>query len=213
MRHDLCSEAIRLARLLCALMPDEPEAMGLLALMLLAEARRATRATPAGDLVLLSDQDRGAWDRSLIEEGQAIVSECLRRNDPGPYQIQAAVNAVHSEAATAEATDWAQILQLYDQLVAISPGPVRSLHCPVAVAEVQGPAAALALVDSLQLDRYHLYHAIRADLLRRLDRGTEAARAYEAAIARTKNAVERRFLERRLTEVGGSGRSWARRDG
>jgi len=200
-REDLCAEAIRLARLLSALMPDESEVTGLLALMLLIEARRVTRVTPAGDLVLLSEQDRRRWDRALIEEGQALVHECLRGGQPGPYQIQAAINAVHSDAAAAADTDWAQILQLYDQLLAIAPGPVVSLHRAVAVAEVHGPGAALALVESLQLDRYHLFHAIRADLLRRLDRDTEAARAYEAALTRTDNAIERRFLERRLTEA------------
>jgi RNA polymerase sigma-70 factor, ECF subfamily len=200
-REDLCAEAIRLARLLSQLMPDEPEVIGLLALMLLIQARRATRTTPAGDVVLLSDQDRRRWDRSLIDEGQAIVRECLRRGHPGPYQIQAAINAVHSDAPTAQATDWAQILQLYDQLCAVAPGPVASLHRAVAVAEVHGPAAALALVDGLELDRYHLFHAIRADLLRRLRRDAEAAPAYEAAIARTDNTAERSFLQRRLEEV------------
>jgi RNA polymerase sigma-70 factor (ECF subfamily) len=200
-REGLCAEAIRLGRLLSELMPDEPEVMGLLALMLLTEARRAVRATPAGDLVLLSDQDRSRWDRGLIDEGQAIVRACLRRGQAGPYQIQAAINAVHSDAPTAQATDWEQILRLYDQLVAIAPGPVVALHRSVAVAEVYGPAAALALVDDLQLDRYHLLHSIRADLLRRLHRDVEAASAYEAAIARTDNSAERRFLERRLDEL------------
>ncbi len=200
-REDLCAEAIRLARLLARLMPDEPEVMGLLALQLLIQARRATRTSAAGELVLLSAQDRGRWDRALIEEGQEIVRECLRRGHPGPYQIQAAINAVHTEAPSAQTTDWGQILALYDQLSALAGGPVVSLHRAVAVAEVQGPAAALALVDSLALERYHLFHSIRADLLRRLDRYREAADAYEAAIALTDNAVERRFLERRLTEV------------
>lgn len=200
-REDLCAEAIRLARLLSELMPDEPEVTGLLALMLLIEARRVTRVTPDGDLVLLSEQDRRRWDRALIDEGHALVRACLRRGHPGPYQIQAAINAVHSDAADAAVTDWAQILQLYDQLLAFAPGPVVSLHRAVAVAEVHGPGAALALLDSLQLDGYHLFHAVRADLLRRLDRHTEAARAYEAAIARADNTIERRFLERRLTEV------------
>jgi RNA polymerase sigma-70 factor (ECF subfamily) len=200
-REDLCAEAIRLARLLSELMPDEPEVRGLLALMLLIEARRATRTTAAGDLVLLSDQDRRCWDRALIDEGQAIVRECLRRSQPGPYQIQAAINAVHSDAATAEATGWGQILQLYDQLCAVTPGPVVSLHRAVAVAEVHGPAAALALVEDVGLDRYHLFHAIRADLLRRLGRDAEAATAYQAAIARTDNTAERRFLQGRLEAV------------
>ncbi|MFI9081584.1 RNA polymerase sigma factor [Streptomyces sioyaensis] len=195
-REDLCREAIRLGRLLAELMPDEPEVLGLLALMLLTESRRATRTGPQGDLVLLADQDRGRWDRALIEEGQALVRRCLRRHQPGPYQIQAAINAVHSDAPTAAATDWAQILQLYDQLLALAPSPVVALHRAVAVAEVEGPPAALALVDDLALDRYHLFHAIRADLLRRLGRTAEAAEAYERALDRTGNAAERRFLRR-----------------
>ena len=202
-REELCAEAIRLARRLSELMPDEPEVMGLLALMLLIEARRVTRTTPAGELVLLSDQDRRRWDRGLIDEGQAIVRECLRRGHPGPYQIQAAINAVHSDAPTAEATDWGQILQLYDHLVAVAPGAVVSLHRAVAVAEVHDPAAGLALVEDLELGHYYLFHAIRADLLRRLDRDAEAATAYQAAIARTDNTTERRFLQRRLEAVRG----------
>jgi RNA polymerase sigma-70 factor, ECF subfamily len=195
-REDLCTEAIRLGRLLAELMPDEPEVMGLLALMLLVESRRATRTTPDGDLVLLADQDRGRWDRDLIAEGQAIVRQCLRRNQPGPYQIQAAINAVHSDAPAAAATDWRQILQLYDQLLSLAPSPVVALHRAVAVAEVQGPDAALTLVDGVDLGGHHLFHAIRADLLRRLGRNAEAALAYEAAIALTRNAAERDFLQR-----------------
>jgi RNA polymerase sigma-70 factor (ECF subfamily) len=195
-REDLCAEAIRLGRLLAGLMPDEPEALGLLALMLLIESRRAARTTPGGDLVLLADQDRGRWDRDLIAEGQAIVRQCLRRNRPGPYQIQAAINAVHSDAPIAAATDWQQVLRLYDQLAALAPTPVVALNRAVAVAEVAGPAAALALVDALDLDSYYVLHAVRADLLRRLGRGAEAAQAYEAAIARTGNAAERDFLQR-----------------
>jgi RNA polymerase sigma-70 factor (ECF subfamily) len=175
--------------------------MGLLALMLLVSSRRAARTTPDGDLVLLADQDRSRWDRGLIAEGQAIVRRCLRRNQPGPYQIQAAINAVHSDAATASATDWRQILALYDQLLTVAPSPVVALHRAVAVAEVEGPAAALATVDGLDLDGYHLFHAIRADLLRRLGRNAEAALAYEAAIARTQNAAERDFLRRRRQAV------------
>jgi RNA polymerase sigma-70 factor (ECF subfamily) len=200
-RTELCAEAIRLARLVTQLMPDEPEATGLLALMLLIEARRATRTTPAGDLVLLSDQDRRRWDQGLIEEGQALVRRCLRYGQPGPYQIQAAINAVHSDAATARDTDWGQILRLYDQLNAVAPGPVVSLHRAVAVGEVDGPAAALAAIEDLQLERYYLFHAIRADLLRRLGRHADAAAAYEAALERTDNAAERRFIERRLVEI------------
>jgi RNA polymerase sigma-70 factor, ECF subfamily len=201
-REDLSREAIRLGRLLAELMPDEPEVMGLLALMLLVDSRRDARTTPEGDLVLLADQDRSRWDRDLIAEGQAIVRECLRRDQPGPYQIQAAINAVHSDAPAAAATDWPQILRLYDQLAALAPSPVVYLNRAVAVAEVEGPAAALALVDGLELDGYGLFHAIRADLLRRLGRDAEAAQAYEAAIARTENAAERAFLERRRRALG-----------
>jgi RNA polymerase sigma-70 factor (ECF subfamily) len=196
-REDLCAEAIRLGRLLAELMPDEPEVMGLLALMLLVESRRSARTTPEGELVLLADQDRSRWDRVLIAEGQEIVRRCLRLNRPGPYQIQAAINAVHSDAPTAAATDWRQILQLYDQLLSLAPSPVVALHRAVAVAEVEGPEVALTLVESLDLGGYYLFHAIRADLLRRLDRTAEAALAYETAIARSENATERAFLERR----------------
>jgi RNA polymerase sigma-70 factor, ECF subfamily len=195
-REDLCEEAIRLGRLLAELMPDEPEVMGLLALMLLVSSRRAARTTPEGELVLLADQDRGRWDRDRIAEGQAIVRACLRRNRPGPYQLQAAINAVHSDAPAAAATDWWQILELYDQLLTLAPSPVVALNRAVAVAEVEGPGAALTLVDGLDLDGYHLFHAVRADLLRRLGRNAEAALAYEAAIARTQNTAERAFLER-----------------
>ena len=193
-REDLCAEAVRLGRLLAQLMPDEPEVMGLLALMLLLEARREARTTPDGGLVLLADQDRRRWDRELIAEGQYIVRQCLRRNQPGPYQIQAAINAVHSDAATAAAIDWQQILQLYDQLLATAPGPVVALNRAVVVAELQGPAAALALVDGLDLSGYYLFHAVRADLLRRLGRNAEAAAEYEAAMDGTQNAAERDFL-------------------
>jgi RNA polymerase sigma-70 factor (ECF subfamily) len=196
-RRELCAEAIRLGRVLAELMPDEPEVMGLLALMLLVDSRRAARTTPDGRLVLLADQDRGRWDRDRIAEGQAIVRRCLRRNQPGPYQLQAAINAVHSDAPAAAATDWEQILALYDQLLALAPSPVVALNRAVAVAEVEGPEAALALVDELDLDGYHLFHAIRADLLRRLGRGPEAALAYDAAIALAGNAAERVFLEER----------------
>jgi RNA polymerase sigma-70 factor (ECF subfamily) len=200
-REDLCSEAIRLGRLLAELMPDEPEVMGLLALMLLVESRRATRTTAEGDLVLLADQDRKRWDRELIAEGQALVRRCLRRNQPGPYQVQAAINAVHSDAPTAALTDWWEIVQLYDQLMAIAPSPVVALNRAVAVAEVDGPAAALELVDALDLGGLHLFHAIRADLLRRLGRRAEAAVAYEAAIELAENAAERAFLQRRRDEL------------
>jgi RNA polymerase sigma-70 factor (ECF subfamily) len=195
-REDLCAEAVRLGRLLAELMPDEPEVIGLLALMLLVDSRRAARTTADGDLVLLADQDRGRWDHDLVGEGQALVRCCLRRNRPGPYQIQAAINAVHSDAPTAAATDWGQILQLYDQLVALAPGPVVRLHRAVAVAEVEGPGQALTLVDALDLRGHHLFHAVRADLLRRLGRGPEAAEAYEAAITLAGNSAERAFLRR-----------------
>ncbi len=195
-RDDLCAGAIRLGRLLAELMPDEPEVMGLLALMLLVESRRGARTTPDGGLVLLADQDRGRWDRGLIAVGQAIVRRCLRLGQPGPYQIQAAINAVHSEAPASAATDWWQILQLYNQLASLTPSPVVALNRAVAVAEVEGPDAALALVDGLGLGSYYLFHAIRADLLRRLGSNAEAALAYEAAIARAGNAAERDFLER-----------------
>ena len=196
-RRELCAEAIRLGRVLAELMPDEPEVLGLLALMLLVDSRRAARTTPDGRLVLLADQDRGRWDRDRIAEGQELVRRCLRRNQPGPYQLQAAINAVHSDAPAAAATDWGQILALYDQLLALAPGPVVALNRAVAVAEVEGPEAALALVDELDLDGYHLFQAIRADLLRRLGRGPEAALAYDAAIAVAGNAAERAFLEER----------------
>ncbi|MEN3284092.1 MAG: polymerase sigma-70 factor, subfamily [Solirubrobacteraceae bacterium] len=206
-RDDLCTEAIRLGRLLAELMPDEPEVMGLLALMLLVESRRSTRATPQGDLVLLADQDRGRWDRELIAEGQALVRRCLRRDQPGPYQIQAAINAVHSDAPTAALTDWWEIVALYDQLMAIAPSPVVALNRAVAVAEVDGPAAALAVVDELDLGGFRLFHAIRADLLRRIGRRGEAALAYDAAIELAENAAERAFLQRSRDALGAEGSS------
>ncbi len=193
-RADLCAEAIRLGRLLAQLMPDEPEVLGLLALVLLTESRRVARTSADGALVLLDDQDRTHWDRALIAEGQDIVRHCLRRGQPGPYQIQAAINAVHSDALVAAVTDWDQILQLYDQLLAVAPGPVVALNRAVAVAEVDGPAAALTLVDGLDLGGYYMFHAIRADLLRRLGQPAEADAAYELAIAQTGNATERAHL-------------------
>jgi RNA polymerase sigma-70 factor, ECF subfamily len=200
-REDLCGEAIRLARLLAELMPDEPEVMGLLALLLLIDSRSAARVRPDGSLVLLADQDRSRWHRDLIAEGQDIVRGCLQRNQPGPYQIQAAINAVHSDAATAADTDWRQILQLYDQLLQVAPTPVAALNRAVAVAEVDGLQAGLAGLEDLDLDGYYLFHAIRADLLRRLGRDADAALAYDAAIARAANAAERDFLRRRRQEV------------
>ncbi|MET9579652.1 RNA polymerase sigma factor [Streptomyces massasporeus] len=198
---ELCDEAVRLGRLLADLMPDEPEVTGLLALMLLTESRRAARVDTHGALVPLPEQDRGRWDRELIAEGQDLVRRCLRRNQAGPYQIQAAINAVHSDAPTAQTTDWGQILRLYDQLMALAPSPVVALNRAVAVAEVQGPRPALDLLDSLGLDGYHVFHAVRADLLRRLGRNTEAVRDYEAALALTESAAERAFLERRARSL------------
>jgi RNA polymerase sigma-70 factor (ECF subfamily) len=200
-RADLCAEAIRFGRLLVALMPDEAEVIGLLALMLLIEARRPARITAGGDLVLLADQDRAQWNRSLIDEGHALVRQCLRRDQPGPYQIQAAINAVHADAATAAGTDWRQILALYDQLAAIAPSPVVSLNRAVAVAEVHGPEQALALVDDIDLEGYYVFHSIRADLLARLCREHEAAAEYGAAAERTQSEAQRRFLLRRQREL------------
>ncbi|HLN16443.1 MAG TPA: sigma-70 family RNA polymerase sigma factor [Acidimicrobiales bacterium] len=203
-REDLAAEAIRLGRLLVELMPEEPEVLGLLALMLLTESRRATRTGPSGELVLLADQDRRRWDPVLVAEGQAIVRLCLRRGRPGSYQVQAAINAVHSAAPTMADTDWGQVRQLYDLLIVLDPSPVVALHRAVAVAELEGPAAALRVVDELDLDRYYLFHAVRADLLRRLERLDEAGAAYEAAMARTDNETERAFLRQRRDEVVGA---------
>ncbi|UPW04518.1 RNA polymerase sigma factor [Rhodococcus pyridinivorans] len=198
---DLCSEAVRLARVLAGLVPDDPETTGLLALMLLGESRRSARTGPGGELVLLADQDRSRWDRALIAEGQALVRRTLCWNRPGPYQIQAAIAAVHADAPTFEDTDWAQIVALYDLLFAADPTPVVALHRAVALAEVEGPAAALGIVDHLDLERYHVFHAVRADLLARLGRLTEASEAYATAAARTENAIERAHLLRRRDEV------------
>ena len=200
-RADLCAEAIRLARLLAALMPDEPEVSGLLALLLLTESRRPARTAPDGALVLLPDQDRTRWDQALIAEGQRIVRGCLRRNQPGSYQIQAAIAAVHSAAPAARQTDWCQILALYDQLMALSPTPVIALNRAVALAEAGQPAAALAVVDELPLEGFHRYHATRADLLRRLGRGPAEAAAYDQAIALAGNAAERAFLAARRASL------------
>ena len=203
-RPDLSTEAIRLARLLTELMPDEPEALGLLALLLLTESRRAARTDADGRLVLLPDQDRSRWDRALITEGQTLVRACLRRNRPGPYQIQAAINAVHSDGPAAD-TDWAQILALYDQLLAVSPTPVVALNRAVALAEVKGPQAALAEIDRLDLDGYHLFHAARADLLTRLGRQPDAAVAYRRARDLTDNAAEQAFLAERAAALTARG--------
>lgn len=203
-RDHLCAEAIRLGRLLHALVPSHAEVRGLLALMLLIESRRSSRVTADGDLVLLAEQDRRRWDQALIEEGQALVRQCLAGNRPGPYQIQAAINAVHSAASTPADTDWRQIVALYHHLYSFTPTPIVALNRAVAVAEADGPAAALALVEPLPLAGFHLFHAVRADLLRRLGRSDEAALAYDAAIAVTANAAERTFLRKRRIEMRGS---------
>lgn len=198
---DLCGEAIRLARLLDTLMPAEPEVAGLLALLLLTESRRRARFAADGSLVLLRDQARGLWDRAMIDEGQAIVRGCLRRNQPGPYQLQAAINAVHADADSVEDTDWPQIVALYDQLLAAAPTPVVALNRAIAVGEVDGPAAALALVDELDLGQYHAFHATRADLLRRLGRLDEAGDAYTLAASLAPTSAERDFLTGRARQV------------
>lgn len=200
-RDDLCLEAIRLARLLRALIPTEPEITGLLALMLLTVARRPARVA-GGELVTLGEQDRGRWDRSLIEEGHELVRGCLAINRPGHYQLLAAINAVHTDAPAASDTDWSQIAALYDQLYVVSPTPVVALNRAVAVAELDGPVVALAAVDRLELTTYHAWHATRADLLRRLGRSSEAAAAYDAAIAATDNPAERAYLTRRRGQLG-----------
>jgi RNA polymerase sigma-70 factor (ECF subfamily) len=199
-RADLCAEAIRLARILGSLMPDEPEVQGLLALMLLTDARRAARVAH-GALVPLPDQDRTRWDPELIADGHAIVRACLRRNRPGPYQLLAAINAVHTDAATAAETDWSQIVQLYDQLYAVTPTPVVALNRAIAVAEVDGPAAALAIVDEQDLPGYHPFHAARADLLRREHRTTEAVEAYTRAINLAANPAEQAYLRARRDDL------------
>jgi RNA polymerase sigma-70 factor, ECF subfamily len=194
-RAELCDEAIRLGRLLVTLIPQESEILGLLALMLLIDARRDARVV-GGDLVLLSGQDRTLWDESKIDEGRALVRICLTRNRPGTYQLQAAINAVHSDAPSAARTDWQQILELYDQLLSIAPGAVVALNRAVAVAEVHGVVRALELVDAIDLPKYHLYHAVRADLLRRIGRTADAASAYRLAEDNCKNRMERDFLMR-----------------
>jgi RNA polymerase sigma-70 factor (ECF subfamily) len=177
-------------------MPDEPEVAGLLALLLLTESRRASRTRPDRSLVLLGEQDRTRWDRALIEEGKALVRWCLRRNQPGAYQLQAAINAVHADAATVHETDWSQIVALYDQLLVFAPTPVVALNRAIAVGEVEGPAAALALVNELDLENYHPFHATRADLFARLGRHDEATAAYARAAALAPTDAEREFLSR-----------------
>lgn len=205
-RADLADEAIRLGRVLAASMPDEPEVQGLLALMLLTTARQPARTDETGALVLLGDQDRTLWDAELIAEGQTLVRACLRRNRPGVYQIQAAINAVHTDASSAAETDWAQIVALYDQLLAIAPTPVVTLNRAVALAETDGPRVALDAVDRLDLHDYHPWHATRADLLRRLGRHDEAAEAYANAARLTTNATEHEFFERRRAELAARSR-------
>jgi RNA polymerase sigma-70 factor (ECF subfamily) len=203
-RVDLCDEGVRLSRLLRDLMPDEPEVAGLLALMLLTDARRATRVDDAGDLVLLADQDRSRWNRALIDEGAALVTEALRRSGgaPGPYQLQAAIAACHATSPSYDDTDWDQIAELYRLLERRAASPVVSLNRAVALAERDGPAEGLRMVEAVDgLDTFHLWHAARADLLRRLDRPADAADAYRSALACEPSPAERRFLERRLTQV------------
>ncbi|MBZ2198757.1 RNA polymerase sigma factor [Occultella gossypii] len=204
-RADLCAEAIRLGRVLVELMPDEPEARGLLALMLLTESRRTARTGPEGQFVALADQDRGRWDADLIAEGQDLVRACLRRGAPGPYQVQAAINAVHSDSATHADTDWFQVLALYDRLLSMSPTAVVRLNRAVALAQVAGPGPALAEVDGLAgagLDGYHLFHATRAQFLTELGRTDEAAAALRRALELTENATEVDLLAGRLTALG-----------
>jgi len=200
-RTDLCAEAVRLTRILAKLMPDEPEALGLLALMLLTDARRPSRVA-GGALVALPDQDRSRWDRDLIAQGHAIVRDCLRRGRPGRYQILAAINAVHTDAATAEQTDWRQVVALYDQLLAVDPTPIVALNRAVAVAEVDGPGAALEIIDTLDLDGYHAFQATRADLLRRAGHTRAAVGAYRRALELAGNPAEQAFLRGRLDELG-----------
>jgi RNA polymerase sigma-70 factor (ECF subfamily) len=197
-RDDLCAEAIRLARVMRELMPDEPEVMGLLALLLLTESRRQARIGPHGSIVRLADQDRGMWDRELIEEGKALVRACLRRNRPSTYQIQAAIAAVHADATDVSATDWPQIVLLYNQLMAHNPTPVVAMNRAIAVAEIDGPTAALEILEDLDMDRYYLYHASRGDLLERLGRHIEAEAAFQRASDLTVNQAEKDLLETRL---------------
>ncbi len=196
-RESLCAEAIRLGRQLLELLPEEAEVKGLLALMLLIDARRATRLTPGGELAVLAQQDRTRWDANCIAEGLALVRQCIQLNQPGYYQLQAAIQAVHCSALTADATDWPQICSLYDQLILLTANPIVALNRAVAVAEVEGPEAALHLIDRLSLDHVYLFHAIRADLLSRLGRTSAAIDAYDLAIARAENRVEREFLKRK----------------
>ena len=200
-RPELIDEAIRLGRLLQQLLPQDEEVAGLLALMLMIDARRPARTDAHGALVRLAEQDRGLWDRAAIAEAQALLRECLARDRPGPYQLQAAINAVHSDAREARDTDWRQILALYDQLMALAPSGVVALNRAIAVAELEGPEIALKLVDELGMHRYHLWHAVRADLLRRLARRAESESAYRSALSLCENRREREFLEKKLNEI------------
>ncbi|MEU8338358.1 RNA polymerase sigma factor [Micromonospora tulbaghiae] len=203
-RADLTAEAIRLTRLVRTLMPDDHEASGLLALMLLTEARRPARVSATGELVVLAEQDRSAWDRDLIAEGHALVRTCIAAGrPPGRYQILAAINAVHTDARDARDTDWAQVAALYDHLVRVDPSPIVRLNRAVAVAELDGPQVALAEVDGLPLEGYHAYHATRAELLRRMGRGGEARAAYDRAIELAGNSAETAYLKRRRDQLGG----------
>jgi RNA polymerase sigma-70 factor (ECF subfamily) len=205
-RPELCAEAIRLGKLVATLMPDEPEPLGLVALMLLHDSRRSTRTTPAGELVLLEDQDRSRWDRSEIDEGTRVLERAMRHRRPGPYQLQAAIAALHVDAASAEQTDWEQVAALYSRLLQATPSAVVALNHAVAVAMADGPEAGLRLIDRIEgLERYHLLHAARADLLRRLGQLDEAASAYRRACALASNPAERSFLERRLGEIASRG--------
>lgn len=202
-RDDLCAEAIRLTRLLNQLMPEEPEVMGLLGLLLLTEARRPARTASDGSMILLADQDRSLWDQELIAEGHALVKACLRRNCPGRYQIQAAIAAVHTDAASAADTDWAQIVQLYDQLLVYQPSPIVELNRAIAVAERDEPLAGLEIINRLDLDRYHLFHAARGKLLERLHRHEEALQAYRQALPLTANQAEKDLLRDRIDSLVG----------
>jgi RNA polymerase sigma-70 factor (ECF subfamily) len=199
-RAELTAEAIRLTRILRQLLPQEPEVAGLLALMVLTEARREARVRE-GLLVPLGEQDRAGWSRELVAEGHGLVRECLAVNRPGRYQILAAINAVHTDAPAASDTDWSQVVALYDQLTRLDPSPIVALNRAVAVAELDGPEVALALVDRLPLAGYHAWHAARADLLRRLGRTSEAKQAYDAAVAATQNSAERAYLSRKRGEL------------
>ena len=200
--EDLCAEGIRLARLLCSLMPEEPEVAGLLALLLLNESRQSARFAEDGSVILLRDQARERWDRSLIDEGQALLRACLVRDEAGPYQIQGAIQAVHADASTAGRTDWPQIVSLYDELLHMTRTPIVAMNRAIAVGEVEGPAPALALVEELGLDGYYLFHATRADFLRRLERRADAAEAYRTAAALAPTAAERDFLTARAADRG-----------